>query len=241
MKSEIKVIFFDLGNTLIYDNPSLWDDIYLRADHSLWKTLHKFGVDLSSYDLIGEFKTLFDYYYKLREGDLEEPGIGEVLNELLKEHNISLTKEDLQVALRSMYSITQTNWFLEDDAIPTLQVLLNKGYHLGIISNGSDDLNTYELMDKMGLRIYFDFVLSSSAIGKRKPHPAIFRSALDNFNIYPNQAVMVGDNYEADILGARQLGMKTIWVTRHLQSKIAIPQNNAEINVSHLSDLLNLL
>ena len=240
MKTDIKVVFFDLGNTLIYDNPSLWDDTYLRADQSLRKSLHEFGVDVSSYDLFGEFKTLFDYYYKLRAGDLEEPGIGEILNDLLKKQNISLSNDKLQVALRSMYSITQTNWFLEDDAIPTLQVLLEKGYRLGVISNSSDDLNTYELIDKVGLRTYFELILSSSAIGKRKPHPAIFQRALDNFNIYPEQAVMVGDNYEADILGARHVGMRTIWVTRHLQSTLPIPQNKEEIIVFHLSDILNL-
>ncbi len=67
----------------------------------------------------------------LRDGDLDEPGIGTVLRDLLNEHKIQLSDEKLQSALRSMYAVTQTNWFLEDDAIPTLQVLLKSSYSTG--------------------------------------------------------------------------------------------------------------
>src|ERR1700690_3704940 len=168
MKNDVKVVLFDLGNTLIHDETASWTDVYLRADRSLWSSLRKFGVNTSTHELFGDHKTLLDYYYELREGDLDEPGIGTVLRDLLNKHKIQLSDEKLQSALRSMYAITQTNWFLEDDAIPTLQVLLKSNYHLGIISNGSDNLNTYELLEKAKLRTYFEFIVSSAAFGKRK-------------------------------------------------------------------------
>ena len=241
MKNGIKVVFFDLGNTLIYDDPASWTDIYLRADGSLWGSLRKFGVKTSTRELFGDHKTLLDYYYKLREGDLEEPGIGMVLRDLLNENNITLSDDNLHSALRSMYSVTQTNWFLEDDAIPTLQVLLKSNYHLGIISNSSDDLNTYELLEKAKLRSYFEFILSSAAFGKRKPHPGIFHAALDHFQISPDQTVMVGDNYDADILGARQLEMNTIWITRRIHLPSGDPLLQGETVVSSLSEIPGLL
>ena len=241
MKQNIRVVFFDLGNTLIYDDPSSWAGVYLRADHSLWNSLQKYGVNLSSHELFGKYKTLLHYYYNLREGDLKEPGIGTVLKDLLSKHNIHLAEEYLHFALRSMYAVTQANWYIEDDAITTLRLLREGNYRLGIISNSSDDLNTYELMDKLGLRNYFDFILSSAAFGKRKPHPDIFRAGLDYFQIPPDQTVMIGDNYEADILGARQLGMNTIWITRRLLSPSSDSTKREEEIVSKLSEIPALL
>lgn len=88
MKNDVKVVLFDLGNTLIHDEPASWADVYLRADRSLWSFLRKFGVNTSTQELLGDHKTLLDYYYQLREGDLEEPGIGTVLRDLLNAHKI---------------------------------------------------------------------------------------------------------------------------------------------------------
>ncbi len=130
---------------------------------------------------------------------------------------------------------------LEDDAIPVLQVLQRSGYRLGILSNGAEDLNTYELIDKSKLRSYFEFILSSAAFGKRKPHPGIFQAALDHFQISTEETVMVGDNYEADILGAHQLGINTIWIRRRVPDLMEYPPIPPEAIVSTLSEIPPLL
>lgn len=241
MKQPIKVIFFDLGNTLIYDEPGAWPEIYQRADDILWISLRESGIKSSPRELYGDHETLLHYYYNLREGELDEPGIGTVLRELLKKQKIYIPDKKLQLALRSMYSVTQTNWYLERDAIPVLEALQEGGYQLGIISNGAEDLNTFELIDKAKLRPYFKFILSSAAFGKRKPHPGIFRTALDYFHISPDQAVMVGDNYEADIIGAHQLGINTIWITRRVPDPIERTPILPDAIVSSLNEIPPLL
>ena len=70
------------------------------------------------------------------------------------------------------------------------------------------------LVDKASLRPYFDLVLSSAACGVRKPSPRIFRIALEHWGVGPSHAVMVGDTLGADILGAHNAGIFSIWVTR---------------------------
>jgi putative hydrolase of the HAD superfamily len=236
-----RVIFFDLGNTLIYDDQASWADVYVRADRSLRDILHKFDINFTSHELFGKYGTLLEYYYNFRKGDLQEPGIGTVLKGLLDERNIHISDENLQSSLRSMYAVTQTNWYLDEDAKDTLEILLKANNRLGIISNGSDDLNMYELLDKLNLRNYFEFILSSAAFGKRKPYPGIFRAGLDFFHVSPDEAVMVGDNYEADILGARRLGMNTIWFTRHLDPPPDDSNVRGETVVTRLSEIPALL
>jgi HAD superfamily hydrolase (TIGR01662 family) len=241
MNHNIKVVFFDLGNTLIYDQPSAWTDVYLKADRSLRSSLLNFGINLSTRELFGKQESLLEYYYKLRAEDLEEPGIGVVLKDLLKKHKIAITDENLNSAIRRMYAVTQANWFLEDDAISTLRSLLESKLRLGLISNGSDDLNTYELLDKFKIRSYFEFIISSASFGKRKPHPGIFHAALDHFQNPPEQTLMIGDNYGADVLGASQVGMNTIWLTRRSDSSMDVLPIKAQGMVSRLSEIPALL
>jgi len=113
-----------------------------------------------------------------------------------------------------MYAVTERNWHVEEDAVSTLASLRENGYRLGLISNASDEDSTQALVDQGGLRPFFDFILTSAACGWRKPHPRIFQIALNHFKIQPEQAIMVGDTLEADIAGANNLGIYSIWIAR---------------------------
>jgi putative hydrolase of the HAD superfamily len=240
VKSPIRVIFFDLGNTLIYDKES-WTGLYQLADNALWKSLRASGAHSSPREIYGEHETLFHYYYKLRENDLDEPGITTVLKGLLKNKNITVPEEKLHEAMLAMYAVTQANWFVEDDAIPTLRTLKERGFRLGIISNGADDENTYTLIDNANLHQFFEFIISSAKHGKRKPHPAIFRYALDHFKIPAEQTIMVGDTFDADIIGARAVGMNSIWVTRRARETEPDSQVRPDAVVSSLAEIPALL
>ena len=216
MTRSFQVILFDLGNTLVYDkyDDSAWETLYQRAEDALWTSLHAAGVEASGSDLYGRHETLFHYYYNLRKNDLDEPGMGNFLKRALSERGITVSEGVLKAGLRSMYAVTQGSWHVEDDALETVKTLHQRGFRLGVISNGADDENTYVLLDKGGLRPYLDFILSSAAFGRRKPDPGIFQAALSYFKVAPGQTAMVGDTLEADIGGANQLGIFSIWITR---------------------------
>ena len=113
-----------------------------------------------------------------------------------------------------MYQVSEAYWQLEAESLPALETLRQQGYRLGMISNAADDANVQRLVDKAGLRSYFDVILTSAAQGIRKPHPRIFQSALEYWPAAPSQAVMVGDTLGADIQGANDLGIFSVWVTR---------------------------
>ncbi len=87
-----------------------------------------------------------------------------------------------------------------------------------MVSNTADDANVQYLVDKIQVRSFFDRIVTSAALGIRKPNPRIFLPILDHWKIPPEQVAMVGDTLGADILGARNAGLFSIWVTRHAES-----------------------
>jgi HAD superfamily hydrolase (TIGR01509 family) len=241
MKPALQVALFDLGNTLLYDIPEAWPEVYARAEVALWSALRRAGVRVTPGALYDHNESLLRYYYRLRQSDLEEPGMARVLQALLLRQNIGISEQNLQAALRSMYAVTQTNWFPEEDAASTAEALRGKGLRLGAVSNGADDLNARQLLAKAGLRPYFEYIVTSAAFGWRKPHPGIFRAALDHFGVPAELAVMVGDTYEADILGAHAVGLNTIWITRRVrQVPPAIPIE-PDFTVVSLNDVAALI
>jgi HAD superfamily hydrolase (TIGR01549 family) len=211
-----KVIFFDLGSTLIYSKDP-WPPIYDQADQALVETLQYTGIRVEINSFFSEFETFLDSYYAGRAEGLIEKTTFSLLSEILVQNGYKDIPASLvRAALDAMYAITQKNWFLEDDALPTLKTLREQGYRLGMISNTSDDKNVQQLIDRDGLRPYFDFILTSAGCGIRKPDERIFQLALDYFGVPPEQTAMVGDTPEADILGANQLGIYSIWITRRV-------------------------
>ena len=99
---------------------------------------------------------------------------------------------------------------LYEDALPTLDDLRRRGLKLGLLSNTSRDLDVFVAHH----RLVVDAVLTSHAHGKTKPHEAIFRALLARLDVAPEEAAMVGDDVEADIGGARAVGMHAVLVDR---------------------------
>jgi 8-oxo-dGTP diphosphatase/putative hydrolase of the HAD superfamily len=98
---------------------------------------------------------------------------------------------------------------LYDSARSVLAGLHGK-YKLGIIANQS--LGTQEKIDNWGIGQYFDVVMASAEAGCAKPDMKIFTMALNKAECEPAEAVMVGDRLDNDIIPAKKLGMKTVWV-----------------------------
>ncbi|HEY7794053.1 MAG TPA: HAD family hydrolase [Gaiellaceae bacterium] len=105
---------------------------------------------------------------------------------------------------------THERFTLYEDVLPALAVLRGHGLRIGLVSNGSRDLD--EFVAHHGLDA--DAVVGSRAFGRTKPHPDIFRHALAQLEVAPEEAAMVGDSYEDDIEGARALGMRAFLLDR---------------------------
>lgn len=96
------------------------------------------------------------------------------------------------------------------DVPATLIHLRQAGYRLGLVSNRKEALD--DLVAEIGLTPYFDFVLSAGQINSWKPDPRIFQHALTLVQCQPHEVVYVGDNYYADIEGARRAGLAPVLI-----------------------------
>jgi putative hydrolase of the HAD superfamily len=117
-------------------------------------------------------------------------------------------------AIRIIVKARAANGVAFDDAQSTLKHLSRRDVKLGIISNVSSHEVAMGILDNVKLTHYFDEVVTSASVGIRKPDPGIFRYALMQFGVRPEQAVMVGDSETHDIRGGYVAGLKTVLVDR---------------------------
>jgi HAD superfamily hydrolase (TIGR01509 family) len=87
---------------------------------------------------------------------------------------------------------------------------LQQRYRLGIVSNFYGNLVT--VCHNVRIRAFFDVIVDSVRVGCSKPDPRIFRSALDELGLASTDAVFVGDSLPRDMVGARAIGMRHIWL-----------------------------
>ena len=102
---------------------------------------------------------------------------------------------------------------LMDGAIEILEYLKHK-YRLFIITNGFREVQDKKLKNSK-IKHYFEAIYDSESVGVKQPDPKIFKHALKDSGSNANESLMVGDNYEADVLGAKKLRINTLHFVAH--------------------------
>lgn len=164
------------------------------------------------------------------------------------EVRIAFAKQGLggNSAAISHFGLTKTPWPSEDevpyaDAQSTLAALKQKGYRLGIIAN--QNAGTADRLEKWGLRQYFDVIAASAEMGCAKPSKEIFEKAFALACCSAPESVMVGDRLDNDILPAKALDMRTVWIKNGLAKHQAneLGEGAADFQINALSELLHIL
>ena len=153
---RFEVIFFDLGNTLMYFDGQ-WNQVIREGYAALLQSLLQAGVRLEAETFIGLFNQRLEQYYQERDTEFIEFTTAYILRSLLAELGYTtLPDEVIHQALAALYAVSQAHWRPEEDAVPTLQALHRAGYRMGLISNAADDADVQALVDKAGIRSFFD-------------------------------------------------------------------------------------
>lgn len=203
--SEYKTVFLDLDDTV-------WD-FTTNSKISLEEIYRCYSLD--------RFYPTFDLYYKTySEKNTELWNLyhhGRMTKEILVTERFRyplqlVGVDDTELAKRldkDYLSVLSRLPNLVMGARELLDYLVSK-YTLGIISNGFNETQ-YRKIDASGIGHYFSEIVLSDEIGINKPHPDIFKEALHRMSIEAADAIMIGDNYDADIRGAMHCGIDQIY------------------------------
>lgn len=152
-------------------------------------------------------------------------------------------KGDLETA--KLLGVELTKWHKEDeilygDASKCLEILSSR-HKIGIIANQS--LGTRQRLEQHGVLQYIDLVIASAEEGVAKPDKKIFEIALERANCKPDNAIMIGDRIDNDIIPAKLLGMHTIWIKQGFGQYWNITEDveKADYVVHSLMDICNIL
>ena len=223
-------IFFDLDHTL-------WD-FDKNSDLTFFKILKKNNISVDVANFLNFYhpinKKYWDMYRinKVSKADLRYNRLSETFKKL----NYKINDEVInQLAIDYIDHLSDFNHLIPD----TLNVLdfLKSKYKMHIITNGFKEVQKRKL-EKSNLIHYFDTVTISEDVGEKKPHKLIFNHALKVANANAENSIMIGDNFNADILGALGVGMKAIYYDFHKTNE---KERENVIIIKRLKEIITIL
>ncbi|MDG1039245.1 MAG: YjjG family noncanonical pyrimidine nucleotidase [Polaribacter sp.] len=226
---KIQHIFFDLDHTL-------WD--FEKNSNLTFKQLFKtHDIQLELVDFLEVYSPINFKYWKLYRDE-------KITKETLRYGRLKDTfdqlkfkvSDDLIHILSSEYiNVLPTHNHLFEGTIELLDYLYPK-YQLHIITNGFEEVQDLKLQ-KSGIKKYFNQIVTSESVGVKKPNPKVFKFALKEARATVNNSVMVGDNLEADIMGALHCDISCIHFNLEGEKFV----NEKYTSVSHLLEIKQYL
>lgn len=224
-------VLFDLDRTL-------WD-FESNAKSAFDKIFEEFNLKEKGIPSAFDFYEKYSHHNKIL-WDLynQEKIIKETLKTMrfkltLADYNIS--DEMLAIALGDGYLKYSLSFNILFPGAREIIPYLKKSYKLAIITNGFEEIQ-YPKLQVTGLNQYFDAVITSEEAGCKKPDRRIFEFALKKLNSKAEDSIMIGDDIDIDILGAKRVGIDQIYFNP--EQKIC---SDANFSISNLMEIKGIL
>ena len=233
----IQAVLFDMFDTLVIieKNHAFYSPSLKRAHHFLIAN----GVDV-------RFNVFRDAYIKARDAlyaeadaKLEEPHFNCRISNALESLGYLDVKHEVIAGTTNEFCEEFMKYVRIDEHTKSALEKLHGKYKLGIVSNFAIPECVDKLLTKHGLEAFFDVVVVSGAVNKRKPSPEIFERALEKLGVNAEDTVFVGDTVDADVIGAKAAGMKSVFIERRVQEDAEQAYPNQTIkSLSELSEAI---
>lgn len=208
-------LVFDLYGTLV--------DIHTEEDAHVWeKTALYFGYYGAHYTP-SELQSAFASAMKAREAKAGQsyecfPDIPfeQIMAELFMARGVTENCVTLGINAAQIFRIASTEYIrIYPGVIEALDMLRKNGFRLWLLSNAQAVFTAYELRH-LGLGSQFEGVLLSSDYGCRKPDARFYDALIRQYGLNPSRCLMIGNDRQTDIAGARQVGMATLYMHTEL-------------------------
>jgi putative hydrolase of the HAD superfamily len=206
MLPRLRAVFFDVDFTLIYPGPTFQGEGYVEF-------CSRHGVGSCNPAAFHEAVTSASAVLDEADGHAyDEEVFVRYIRHIIE--RMGGTGEAVDACAREIYAEWAAchHFSLYDDVVPAFRALKEKGLLIGLISNTHRSLGAFQ--SHFELEDLVAAAVSSREHGFNKPHPSIFRTALQLLGVAPNEAVMVGDSFAHDVVGARAVGMHAVWLKR---------------------------
>ncbi|CAM1372290.1 YjjG family noncanonical pyrimidine nucleotidase [Tenacibaculum xiamenense] len=200
--TNVKHLFFDLDHTL-------WD--FETNSELTFKQIFK------EQSIAIDFSEFFKIYSPINMKYWRSYRDNEISKEELRYKRLRETFDDLGFEISDKLINTISKDYIDylpnynnllEGAVEVLEYLKSK-YVLHIITNGFEEVQKQKL-EKSDISHYFNVIVTSECVGVKKPNPKVFEHAMEKAMAGAEESVMIGDSFEADVLGAMQVGMKAI-------------------------------
>lgn len=207
---HIRALGFDLFDTLIMvQTPNRYE-----APQRMLQSLQEQGIQVESEPFLAAYWPIMRHFLDEARRHGKESHNRFWISTTLQQlgHTISPEDNRIAAAVEAYFSV-----FLEHARLlpETLAVLgsLRKRYRMGLLSNLTHAPAAHQILERLGLKDFFDVVLVSGDLGYRKPHEQVFRQLVTRLEVPREAIAFIGDDVEADVHGARQAGLQPIWTT----------------------------
>ncbi len=214
----IKAVLFDMFDTLVLIEKD--HEFYPPSIQRMYRYLNKRGVDVPFEKFEAAYIQARDKLYAKADLNWEEPHFNVRISEALKTlgYNYPVSSPIVSAATNEFCEEFMKYVRMDPDAEAALKTLHEK-YRLGIISNFAIPECVLKLLKTGSINSLFDVVVVSGAVNKRKPSAEIFNSTLEMLGVAASEAVFVGDTIDADIEGAKAVGMRAVYIERRIQTQ----------------------
>ena len=234
---KINAICFDLGNTLIEFGPRQVAEQYAELTNVL-KEL--FGYcDASRLKAVRDRQIVAPFSNSCRENNLKslcEELIRGIYETVPEQHQVDRL---IQTRYESFVRAVEL-----PDGVMALLNKLRRRYRLGLLSNYPCSRSIRDSLAKIGLSDMFEVMVISGDVGYVKPHAKPFESMLSQLNLSPSECIYIGDNWLADVQGAKRMGMCSILTAQYVPYESFEPSEKdypPDARINHLNELEELL
>lgn len=198
---EWEAVFWDIGGVIL-------DLESVRTAHAAFVAdlLERYAVDATIEEAIATWRSAVGDHFREREGtefraarEGYHRGVAAVVGESVPRAE---WKPPFRAAVRKSIEPVP-------GAVEAIDSLADRDLHVGVISDVDDDEGKW-MLEQFGVRETFDSITTSEEVGRTKPDPAVFETALEKADAAPARSLMIGDRYDHDVRGADEAGLNGV-------------------------------